>query len=92
MPEYDSGVPNRWRVLKEVKRHFSLNAYEHVVVYSDFYSEAVSLGLEASRDQGNACEFSFPLEEAGLWVRGKEGSYVDLLSEECLAALERVCR
>lgn len=45
MPHYDSGVPNRWRVQECVAAYFSRFEHDHIVVYSDFYSEAIALGL-----------------------------------------------
>lgn len=76
MPNYDSGVPNRWRVMEAVEDYFYWTNYEHVIVYSDFYSEAISIGLRAF----HRSRVSYPLEEAGVHIRGESG-YVDLLNK-----------
>jgi len=47
MPHYDSGIPNRWRVMQMVKEYFGEFRHDRIVVYSDFYSEAIKAGLDA---------------------------------------------
>jgi len=84
MPHYDSGIPYRWRVMTRTKEHFSLVEYGKVVVYSDFYADAVRLGLT---DIGQAHKARFPVAEAGAHTLGEAG-YADLLSEPLLAALK----
>jgi hypothetical protein len=46
MPHYDSGLPNEWRLQQLVKKYFEKYRHEKVVVYLDYYSKAVKLGLE----------------------------------------------
>jgi hypothetical protein len=46
-PEYDSGVPYLDRVEQTVRWYFTRHAYEHVVVYSDFYAYAIRKGIES---------------------------------------------
>lgn len=50
MPEYDSGIPNKWRVMKAVEWFFTKHSdrYQSVLVYSDFYNEAIERGLEGA--------------------------------------------
>ncbi len=44
MPHYDSGIPNQWRLMKAVESYFGRHAYDRVVVYCDFYNEAILRG------------------------------------------------
>lgn len=46
MPHYDSGLPNQFRVQETVRWYFARWPYEGLIVYSDFYAQAVSYGLE----------------------------------------------
>lgn len=48
MPWYDSGIPNRWRVFEATRNYFTTYPHRRVVLYMDFYSEAVFAGLSAS--------------------------------------------
>lgn len=92
MPKYDSGVPNRWRAMKLVEEYFTRYrwSYRHIVVYSDFYSEAIRYGLEhAGIPTDSTLEdrrAEFPLEDAGVWTRGANG-YTDLRLASNLALL-----
>jgi len=45
MPHYDSGVPNQWRLMTEVVKYFTRYKHERIVVYSDFYNEAIMRAL-----------------------------------------------
>ncbi len=81
---YDAGIPYRWRVMTRTKEHFSLVEYGKVVVYSDFYADAVRLGL---MDIGQVHKARFPVAEAGAHTLGEAG-YANLLSEPLLAALK----
>lgn len=95
MPNYDSGVPNRWRVMEAVRTYFDRCMYEKIVVYSDFYSEAISYGLDQAdpispMQSRSRVYASFPLEQAGYWVRGSSG-YCDLMSKEALSLLQKAC-
>ena len=81
MPIYDSGLPNRWRVMTEIKRYFQHAPCGRIVVYSDFYSEAISLGLALAGKDAD-----YPLEEAGVWRRGQSG-YLNLSDPKNLLLL-----
>lgn len=48
MPHYDSGIPNRWRVFEATRDYFRLRPHARVILYIDFYSEAVFAGLAAA--------------------------------------------
>jgi hypothetical protein len=48
MPWYDSGIPNRWRVFDQTRNYFQQFPHRRVVLYIDFYSEAVHAGLQAA--------------------------------------------
>ena len=47
MPHYDSGLPNEWRLFNTVKMYFSKHHHEQIVVYCDYYNEAIYEGLRA---------------------------------------------
>ncbi len=47
-PHYDSGCPNLYRVLTTVRDYFTRVRHNHVVVYCDFYSEAIDIGYRES--------------------------------------------
>jgi len=44
-PLYDSGLPNMDRVTRTVAWYFTAHRYERLVVFSDFYANAVAAGL-----------------------------------------------
>lgn len=71
MPNYDSALPNEWRAFEEVRDYFGKHQHDAVVVYSDFYAEAIYEGLHAACHKGAAL-YPFP------WERGYT-PYVDLL-------------
>jgi hypothetical protein len=48
MPWYDSGIPNRWRVYTATRDYFRRRPHVRVVMYMDFYSQAVFDGLAAA--------------------------------------------
>lgn len=52
MPWYDSGIPNRWRVYNQTRDYFKMRPHRRVVMYMDFYSEAVWDGLAAAAHLG----------------------------------------
>jgi hypothetical protein len=78
MPYYDSGIPNRWRVFQETLTYFSRTNHAGVMVYSDFYCGAISLGLQ------RAGTYHVPLFPA--YVEDVPG-YEPLLSEGNLERL-----
>jgi len=45
MPHYDSGLPNEWRLMSIVSDYFRRHTYSKVVVYCDYYNEAIERGL-----------------------------------------------
>ncbi len=45
MPLYDSGLPYQHRVTTTVEWYFTKHQYDRVLVYSDFYAQAISRGL-----------------------------------------------
>lgn len=59
MPHYDSGIPNRWRVFEMVRRYFKKFPHVRVLVYCDFYNEAICAGLH---DVGQVAEFVLPVK------------------------------
>lgn len=79
MPHYDSGIPNRWRVLEAVKWYFRKFSHEKIVVYCDFYVEAISIGLDMA---AQSATFMVPVEF--------HADYLDLLDEGRLLSLRRV--
>jgi hypothetical protein len=48
MPWYDSGIPNRWRVYTKTRDYFRARPHGRVILYMDFYSQAVYDGLAAA--------------------------------------------
>ena len=46
MPHYDSGIPNFDRAVEMVAWYFTKHRYKTVVVYSDFYADAICSGFE----------------------------------------------
>lgn len=87
MPQYDSGIPNRWRAMKRVEDFFRKHDYPRIVVYSDFYSEAIRRGLDRVPRFLDAL---YPLEESGDWTSGSIG-YLNLLDTKLLGLLARAC-
>jgi len=78
MPWYDSGLPNEWRLMKIVSWYFSQYTYEKIVVYCDYYNEAIEKGLinsSAEKIFVNPIKFYF--------------NYVDLLDQQRIGALRR---
>lgn len=47
MPWYDSGVPNEWRLFQVAKQYFSVNKYDRIVCYIDYYSLALKAAFDA---------------------------------------------
>lgn len=79
-PHYDSGVPNRWRVYEVVSYYFKAYPHKEIVVYSDFYNEAIYLGLQ----EANALEHTTFVIEKRFYA-----NYVNLLAPDFLAALKK---
>jgi predicted RNA-binding protein len=52
MPWYDSGIPNRWRVFTATRDYFKRRPHSRVILYMDFYSQAVHAGLAAADHLG----------------------------------------
>jgi predicted RNA-binding protein len=76
MPWYDSGIPNRWRVLELCLHYFKQFPHKRVIVYSDFYSLAIKYALELAGQHA-----TFILEPMFYH------NYVDLLKPELLQKL-----
>jgi predicted RNA-binding protein len=90
MPLYDSGIPNRWRVIKYLSKFFEKNEYyRRIICYSDFYSEAIAHAHKVAKNSATLAKIEYPLEDAKIWVRGTEGSYLDLMNSHPLTVLER---
>ena len=79
MPEYDSGLPNQLRVTQTVAWYFQKWKYNQVIVYSDFYAEAISQGL-----------VGLPLCLDYVFGHHYRVGYENLLKPEHLARLESV--
>jgi predicted RNA-binding protein len=47
MPHYDSGVPNEWRLFKIARNYFKLFEHERIVVYCDYYNQAIEAALQS---------------------------------------------
>jgi hypothetical protein len=48
MPWYDSGIPNRWRVYTFTRDYFRRRPHARIILYMDFYSQAVWDGICAA--------------------------------------------
>lgn len=80
MPHYDSGIPNRWRLMEQVRQYFTRNEHDRVIVYCDFYSEAIREGF-AGIGQYDLPEFVLPVK---FYY-----DYVDLMAPSYMNALRR---
>lgn len=84
MPWYDSGLPYQHRVSSIVAWYFTTHVYRRVVVYSDFYAEAISIGMSR-----------VPLERRPkvTYIFGNHyrTEYANLLLHEHLLRLEAAC-
>lgn len=78
MPNYDSGIPNEWRLLNVAADYFRRCPHDRVVCYVDFYSIPLQMAL-ASTDTPSA--FVNEIK--------RYDDYIDLLAPSRLAALER---
>jgi predicted RNA-binding protein len=88
MPYYDSGLPNEWRLMNVVKDYFTRHEYSHVIAYTDFYSYAISCGIELM-------EVAFERRPAVSYVDPPEprNGYLDLLDPDRLERLSNLfCR
>lgn len=80
--DYDSAIPNFWRLMKSVEKYFGRwDQYKRIVVYSDFYAEAIYRGLV-----GVDVEKAFVLP-----VKWRK-DYENLRSEENLRKLDEAIR
>jgi hypothetical protein len=83
MPHYDSGIPNRWRVQESIAGYFSNFEHDHIVIYSDFYGEAIALGLMRTPN--------FADRKATFVIKPKfRPDYLDLMNEKYLSVLKGV--
>lgn len=81
MPHYDSGIPNQWRLFKQTKEYFGRTEHTRIIVYCDFYSEAIDAALQATFGGFQSVDFIFPPYEYD--------DYEDLLSSNNLSRLKR---
>ncbi len=79
MPWYDSGIPNQWRLQMAVRDYFRRTLHERVVVYHDFYSEAIQIGLKLSSVPMSRVKFVNPVKPYD--------DYIDLMDPARLTAL-----
>ncbi len=79
MVQYDSGIPNQWRLMMAVRDYFKRTVHDRVVVYHDFYSEAIQIGLKLSGIPMSRVRFVNPVKFYS--------SYINLLAPERLAVL-----
>lgn len=79
-PHYDSGIPNRWRLFETIKRYFNQHEHEQIIVYCDFYSEAIQAAFRAI-GQDNRVTYILPVKFYA--------DYVDLTNPTLLDALTR---
>lgn len=73
---YDSAIPNFWRLMQSIEKYFHDFEYRQIVVYSDFYIEAIFRGLQSVQTEKI---FVLPIK----WRK----DYEDLRSEENLSKL-----
>lgn len=45
MPNYDSGIPNQWRLFESARAYFGRIHHERIIVYCDFYAHVLSEAL-----------------------------------------------
>jgi predicted RNA-binding protein len=83
MPEYDSGIPNKWRVMKTCQWFFRKHSdhYKHIIVYSDFYNEAIESGLSTAGRR-----------EDSTFVNPWSDEYINLLDPNRLLLLKDLFR
>lgn len=84
-PLYDSGLPNMDRVTRTVAWYFTAHRYERLVVFSDFYANAVAAGLAQVKKE---------MRPRATFVLGRHyrDSYENLMLPEHLDALEVAVR
>jgi hypothetical protein len=80
MPWYDSGIPNEWRLMNVVSHYFYSHHHSRVVVYCDFYSQAIMNGLYLSQQPLETVSFVLPVKAYD--------DYENLLDPTKLRALE----
>lgn len=83
MPQYDAGLPNPQRVTDTFRWYFSKHRYEAIVVFSDFYGDAVKRGLEEASS-------TVPIEY--IFGSHYRDTYENLLLTEHLDRLEQSMR
>jgi hypothetical protein len=90
MPHYDSGIPNQWNLMKAVTKYFSKHEYKQIIVYCDFYNEAIARGLNTCEWQADRGDWRFSLVQPytrKVFINGPEDNYVNLMEP---ARLERL--
>jgi len=85
MPQYDSGIPNEWRLVNVAREYFKRTQHTDIVVYIDFYSQALDNAFkQAFADLSNS-------EHPHItWVNPVQfyADYLDLRDEQRLLRLE----
>lgn len=79
MPHYDSGIPNRWRVYQAITEYFTLHEHQHIIVYSDFYGQAIQAGVKKAGVSYMTTYVVPPVFRA---------DYIDLMNPKLLADLK----
>lgn len=79
MPYYDSGIPNRWNLMKVARGYFQRHRHQTIVSYMDFYGQALSKVLPI--DYWNIVHINEPEFYA---------DYLDLLDPKRFDELRRV--
>lgn len=80
MPHYDSGLPNEWRLMRTLRHYLKRFEHERIVVYADYYSEAIYYALE-SLDMLDRADFVNPVQFYA--------DYLNLLEPQRLQRLEQ---
>jgi hypothetical protein len=89
MPHYDSGIPNEWRLMRIAEKYFHLHQHNRVVVYCDYYSEALEQAFE-NINGGHILSVPYGLEKVKFVLPIKfYYDYENLLSENWLKLLEQ---
>ncbi len=79
MPQYDSGIPNEWRLVDVAKDYFGRNDHDNIIVYIDFYSLALANAFQ-----------QLGIMDKVTWINpvGFYHDYLDLLDPTRLKKLE----
>lgn len=83
MPHYDSGVPNRWRLMDVMLDYFTRNQHDRIIVYCDFYGEAIHRALTILGQLDRADFILAPIFRY---------DYMDLMAPKLLTELESALR